>query len=73
MRLLTKEEMTAINDAMPPEAKYGEVFAAIADAEHIKTLLEVVVFVNAHKHHDGHISIRGAQWQDFLKSKGVVI
>jgi len=31
--LLTGEEMKAINDSMPPEAKYGDVFSAIAKAQ----------------------------------------
>ena len=35
---LTPEEMTAINDAMPPEARYGDVFAAIAKAQLQKVL-----------------------------------
>ena len=32
-RLLSPEEMKAINDAMPGEAKYGDVFEAIAEAQ----------------------------------------
>ena len=32
-RLLSKEEMRAINDAMPSDAKYGDVFKAIAIAQ----------------------------------------
>jgi len=31
--LLTREERTAINNAMPPEAKYGEAFKEIAQAQ----------------------------------------
>jgi len=32
-RLLTKEEMRAINDEQPSTAKYGDVFMAIAQAQ----------------------------------------
>jgi len=31
--LLTADERRAINDAMPPEARYGDVFEAIAKAQ----------------------------------------
>ena len=34
--LLTKEEMKAINDNMPSDAKYGDVFEAIAKAQRAK-------------------------------------
>jgi hypothetical protein len=44
--LLTKEELTAINDAMPSEAKYGEVFVAIRTAQHRKTLERVIKWGN---------------------------
>jgi len=36
MELLSKEEMTAINNAQPSEAKYGDVFKAIAQAQRDK-------------------------------------
>ena len=35
-KLLTKKECTEINDAMPPEAKYGDVFLAIRQAQYDK-------------------------------------
>ena len=31
--VLTSEQLWAINDAMPPEAKYGEVFEAVAETQ----------------------------------------
>uniref|UniRef100_A0A6M3JHZ1 Uncharacterized protein n=1 Tax=viral metagenome TaxID=1070528 RepID=A0A6M3JHZ1_9ZZZZ len=33
LTVLSNEEMRAINNAMPPEAKYGDVFKAIAQAQ----------------------------------------
>jgi flagellar biosynthesis/type III secretory pathway protein FliH len=33
MKRLTKEQLTKINSDMPSEAKYGEVFEGIADAQ----------------------------------------
>lgn len=39
--LLTKAEMQAINDAQPPEAKYGDVFEAIAQAQ-IQAILRIL-------------------------------
>ena len=44
--ILTPEELTRINSDMPSEAKYGEVFKAIAIAEARKIL---DAFDNAHK------------------------
>jgi len=35
---LTKEAMSHINDTMPPEAEYGDVFDAIAHAAQLKLL-----------------------------------
>ena len=46
-RLLTKEERTAINDAMPPDAKYGDVFEAIAKAQ--KDLTYPEAFEDGHR------------------------
>ena len=37
-RLLTDEKMKAINDNMPSDAKYGDVFKAIAKAQLTKIL-----------------------------------
>jgi hypothetical protein len=39
MPLLTKEQRTAINTAMPENAKYGEVFEKIAEAQRDADLL----------------------------------
>ena len=33
LKMLSDEEMKKINDDMPPEAKYGDVFQAIAQAQ----------------------------------------
>ena len=32
-RIMNQGELRAINDAMPPEAKYGDVFKAIAEKQ----------------------------------------
>jgi len=39
-RLLTKQEMAVINNAQPSEAKYGDVFEAIAKAQRDLTRAE---------------------------------
>ena len=33
LTLISREEMKTINNAQPPEAKYGDVFKAIAQAQ----------------------------------------
>jgi hypothetical protein len=45
-RLLTPEERTEINNKMPSEAKYGEVFEAIAEAQDVKTLKAVSLMLD---------------------------
>ena len=37
-RLLTKAELLDINNAQPPESKYGDVFEAIARAQDAKNM-----------------------------------
>ena len=44
---LTDEELRAINDAMPSEAKYGDVFKAIAEAQLLKVLSDPRILVRA--------------------------
>ena len=39
--ILTREEMEAINNAQPATAKYGDVFAAIAQAQLAKDRVEI--------------------------------
>jgi len=41
-RLLTKQEMAVINNAQPSEAKYGDVFEAIAKAQRDLTRAETL-------------------------------
>ncbi len=41
-RLLTEEERKSINDNMPPDAKYGDVFEKLCTAQNRKTTRELL-------------------------------
>jgi len=76
-RIMNQGELRAINDAMPPEAKYGDVFKAIAekqDAISFKAgqdsrLKEVKEWIETNYYIDEHGCRRIPEefWQAFLK------
>ena len=80
LKLISKEEMAEINNAQPPEAKYGEVFEAIAQAQlddiqnrqlplilaQVKAEIEKIVGADLGKEY-----FDNKEWQLFWKDLGV--
>ncbi len=85
MKRLTDKEMKAINNAMPPEAKYGDVFKSIAQAQLESCEREAEAELKKVKEEIGKqlgipktdkpfqmsITIFSEWWQSYWKGKGV--